>query len=296
MRAGGLQICFNQSEDVFSLPGGAGRAYGRFGFPPPPPGRPHICANFVQSLDGVVSFRDRPGQTGGEVIARSSADRWLAAMIRAHQDAILLGAGTLRAERGLDGRGFDYGALPAAWRAYRRKQGWMPLRVVVMTRSGRLDPEHRVFRAEAPPVLIATTEAGARRLRRLPGLRATILAPSRGMAMRPRALAAQLRREHGIQRLLCEAGPEVYAQWMEAGLIDEDFRTIALQVTGESPRGAPRRPTAYGGLSFLPVTAPWFQMISLHTARPSHLFLRLRRRRAPSPMRARLASAPTLAG
>lgn len=227
-------------------------------------------------MDGLVSFRDVPGQTGGEVVARSRADQWLARMIRAHQDAVLLGAATLRAEAGPDGRGFNYAALPLAWRNYRRGLSWGPLRAVVMTRSGRLDPRHRLFASGGPPPLVAVTEDGARHLRRL-GIRAEIIVPNAGDAVRPQALARLLRRDWGIERLLCEAGPDVYAQWMADHLVDEDFRTIALQVMGQAAAGAPRRPTAYGALSFLPATAPWYRMVSLHVARPSHLFLRLRR-------------------
>ncbi|MGH9534343.1 MAG: dihydrofolate reductase family protein [Terriglobales bacterium] len=277
----GIEICFNNSEDRFPLPASVRSAYGPLGFPPPPPGRPHICANFAQSLDGLVSFRDVPGQTGGDRVARSAVDQWLARMLRAHQDAILLGAGTLRAEAGPRGRGFAYAALPRRWREYRRALGWAPLRAVVLTRSGRLEPRHRLFAAAGPPPLIATTEAGARRLRRLRGLRAEILIPNPGAAVQAHALAALLRRDWGIRYLLCEAGPDVYAQWVAAQLVQEDFRTIALQVTGQAPAGAPARPTAYGTLSFLPATAPWFRLVSLHLARPSHLFLRIRRRQPP---------------
>jgi riboflavin biosynthesis pyrimidine reductase len=91
------------------------------------------------------------------------------------------------------------------------------------------------------------------------------------------ALAVQLlRHEHGIRTLLCEGGPTVYGQLLQRNLIDEDFRTIALQVLGLSTNPQIVRPTTYGNVSYTPETAPWFKLISLHYALPHHAFLRLR--------------------
>ncbi len=276
-----LQVCWNDSEDEFPLPAVARAIYGPFGFPPPPPERPYVAANFAQSLDGRVAFADLPGQAGGDRIAQSEADQWLAAMFRAHQDALLLGAATLRAEPGPDGRGYDYGQLPEPWRSYRREVLKLaPLRVIIATRTGFIPSDHRLFTSSETKVWIATTASGARRLRSGPHPEAEVFVPNSGDAVEPRALAAWAR-QLGVRRLLCEAGPELYSQLLSAGLVDEEFRTIAMQVVGQAPAGAPARPTAYGALSFRPETAPWHRIISLHAARPYHLFLRLRRSERP---------------
>jgi hypothetical protein len=63
---------------------------------------------------------------------------------------------------------------------------------------------------------------------------------------------------------------------LKNNLIDEDFRTVSLQVLGKSAKKNIERPTAYGTLSYTPDTAPWFQLVSLHYALPHHAFFRLR--------------------
>ena len=83
-------------------------------------------------------------------------------------------------------------------------------------------------------------------------------------------------RESGIRTLLCEGGARVYGELLEKKLVDEDFRTISLQVPGESTRPEIARPNAYGDSSYTPETAPWFRLISLHYALPYHIFVRLR--------------------
>jgi riboflavin biosynthesis pyrimidine reductase len=85
-----------------------------------------------------------------------------------------------------------------------------------------------------------------------------------------------LRHEHGIRTLLCEGGPTLYGEFLKNQLIDEDFRTMSLQVLGESTKPVIDRPTAYGHVSYTPETAPWFRLISLHYALPYHAFFRLR--------------------
>lgn len=275
-----LRVCFNHSENQFALPPEARRIYGPFGFPPPPENRPFISANFVQSLDGLVSFRDIPEKSGGAFISRSEEDQWLIGFLRAHHDAQLLGASTLRAERGPDGLGWDYGSLDPEWLTYRRKVlGRDKSIVIVVSRSGNLDFNDRIFHSPVTNVWIATTESGAARLKpKISASKPRIIVPNPGDSIMPLALAEYLRNECGIRTLLCEAGPNLYSQFFAASLIDEDFRTISTQVIGQQGEGPDSRPAAYEGPPFVPETAPWLRLISLHYALPYHLFLRLRYR------------------
>src|SRR5678809_1462529 len=57
--------------------------YGKLGFPSPPTDRPWVYANFVQSLDGIVSFLGE--NASGSDIAQSEEDRWLMDLLRAHE-------------------------------------------------------------------------------------------------------------------------------------------------------------------------------------------------------------------
>src|SRR5690242_17361178 len=75
--------------------------YGKLGFPAPPASRPWIYSNFVQSLDGIASFKGRHA-TGAD-ISQSLEDRWLMDLLRVHADAVLLGINTLLDETQLAG-------------------------------------------------------------------------------------------------------------------------------------------------------------------------------------------------
>src|SRR5207248_8343023 len=70
------------------------RIYGRLGF-----ADSVIYSNFVSSVDGVVSLGSKPS-AGSVISGRNPADRFLMGLLRAFADAVLLGAGTLRATPG----------------------------------------------------------------------------------------------------------------------------------------------------------------------------------------------------
>lgn len=276
-----LHLCWTSSEKGFPLPSGIERLYGPFGFPEPPGHRPYITSNFVMALDGRSSFRELRGRAGGNEVSRSKEDRWLMAFLRAHHDAHIIGAGTIRTEAEENGRGWDYGIRDSELMEYRMNKLRLGLpKVMILTASGNVDLRLKVLNSEAVEPWIITTRAGADALAAQAKAAGAATAPKiivagAGNRLDLPAVMRLLRSEYGIKRLLCEGGPELYGQFLEAGLIDEDFRTISLQVLGKSADPQVERPTAYGNVSFLPETAPWFTLISVH-ASPYHLFLRLR--------------------
>src|SRR5436309_15606050 len=69
-----FEILFDYGE-ASPMDDAAYQPYGKLGFPPAPAERPWICSNFVQSLDGMASFKGRHA-TGGD-ISQSPEDRWL---------------------------------------------------------------------------------------------------------------------------------------------------------------------------------------------------------------------------
>jgi len=278
-----LQRCYNASEDRFPVPSRIRETYGSFGFPDPrDPGRPYVSANFVMSLDGRGSFRELPGQAGGKEVSRSVEDRWLMDFLRAHHDAQLIGASTLRDEPGTDGKGWDYGIDDRELVEYRRdtlKLG--PQRIILLTASGEVDLGANVFTSGRVEAWILTGTAGEERLRAQMGSRTLprqprIVATTEGRNVDFAHALRVLKEKHGIRTLLCEGGPTVYGGLLDRQLIDEDFRTISFQVIGNSTKPGIDRPTTYGNLGFLPESAPWFRLVSLHYALPYHAFLRLR--------------------
>ena len=278
-----LQLCHNTSEDMFPLPRHIKERYGQFGFPPPADARrPYISSNFVVGLDGMASFRELAGRNDGNTVSRSRDDRWLMDFLRAHHDAQVIGASTLREEPNPEGRGWDYGIDDEELRIYR--QDTLRLgrqKVLILTGSGNIDLTLRVFSSPRVEAWIITAREGQEHLRsQLKRLdregTMKILSVGEGTRVDLVAAAQRLRQEHGIRTLLCEGGPTVYGEFLKNRLIDEDFRTLSLQVLGKSTKPGIDRPTAYGHLSFIPGTAPWFRLISLHYALPHHAFFRLR--------------------
>jgi riboflavin biosynthesis pyrimidine reductase len=278
-----LKLCYNASEDTFPLPPHLKELYGQFGFPEvTDERRPYITSNLVMGLDGRASFSELKGRAGGNEVSRSKEDRWMMDFLRAHHDGQLIGASTLREELGADGQGSDYGIDDEELRVYRQETlRFARQKIIVLTGSGDVDLSGRLFSSPRVEAWILTSAEGETNIRaRLKtaerGETVKIVSVGDGEHVDLEAAVQLLRREHGIRTLLCEGGPTIYGELLKKKLIDEDFRTISLQVLGESTDPETERPTAYGDVSYAPETAPWFSLISLHYALPYHTFFRLR--------------------
>src|SRR5256714_8861966 len=117
-----FDILFDHGEPA-PLADAAYGSYGPLGFPAAPAERPWLFTNFVQSLDGIVSFKGKDATTAD--LSQSKDDRWLMDLLRAHADAVLLGVNTLVEEAGQhpSGRGFIYRIQDEALRGLRRRLG-----------------------------------------------------------------------------------------------------------------------------------------------------------------------------
>ena len=249
---------------------------------PRPPERPYVIANFVETLDGVVSFAIPGRSGGGEISANNAADRFVMGLLRACADAVVFGSGTLHGDAGhVRTAAFIYpdgAGLYAGLRARVGARGSEPLNVLV-TGSGQVDLAEPTFHTRGLETLIATTAEGERRLRadHGEGLRVTqVRAVSDAGAVPPAAVASLLRREFGAALLLHEGGPALLGAFLGAKAVDEIFLTVAPQVAGRDRGHA--RPGFAEGAAFLPETAPWFELRSVKRAQ-DHLFLRLAARR-----------------
>jgi riboflavin biosynthesis pyrimidine reductase len=282
-----FEVLFDQSEPNPVLPAGLVGFAGRLGFPEPPPERPWVFANFVQTIDGLVSFGGtRPG---GEWIARSKHDRWMMDLLRAHADALICGSRSLILEA-------RYGTIPGGpvyrivdpelLRLREAALGRAKLRNIIVTGSGQFRPdEFRLFHSELVEAWVATTPAGRSNLGTFEKLR--ILVSGQGNQVDWRALLHLLRKEHGVRYLLCEGGPRLYGDMLRAGVIDEKFLTIAPQEIGaafpksqkleeqQANAGISARPTSLAGPGFTIETARWYHWISSRRA-GDHEFNRYR--------------------
>ena len=88
-----LEVLFESAGAGLGIPEPLARAYGG-DLSLPPEG---VLANFVESVDGVVAFPEAGQESGAIVSGGSDADHFLMGLLRACADAVLIGAGTLRA-------------------------------------------------------------------------------------------------------------------------------------------------------------------------------------------------------
>jgi riboflavin biosynthesis pyrimidine reductase len=263
-------------------------AYGELGFPKAPPDRPWIFANFVQTLDGIVSLLG--AEASGSDIAQSPEDRWLMDLLRAHADAVLIGMGTLRVETGLcrpGARGPVFRIVDPAIRALREKLQRGPERNIFLTGSGDLQLErYAAFDGkQVDPFLLVTSsvvEKLAPQLRQRPHV--GVIACGVGQYVDLEAAMGMLRRHFGIRYLLCEGGPTVYSKLLELDLIDEKFLTVSpIEVGSHMPQpegfrdSLTLRPTAFAG-GFSAAEAVYWEWLSCRKI-GDHQFHRFRRRR-----------------
>jgi riboflavin biosynthesis pyrimidine reductase len=260
--------------DDLPLPTELARLYGRLRLPRPS-SRPLVVGNFVASLDGVVSL-GIPGQAGGgEISGFNPHDRMVMGLLRAAADAVVIGAGTLRAAsvEHLWTADYIYPPLAKTYRDLRAELGKTepPLNVVV-TASGDLDLERRLFRSGEVPSLIVTTAEGARRLadRALPPT-VRVAAAAETAPLSARAVLAAVTRQRPSGLVLVEAGPQVMGLFFAERLLDELFLTIAPQVAGRD--GTLPRPGLVAGQRFAPDDPIWGNLVDLRRG-GDHLFLR----------------------
>jgi riboflavin biosynthesis pyrimidine reductase len=225
-----------------------------------------VVANFVTSIDGVVALDD----CAPSVIADGSeADRFVMALLRALSDAVVIGAGTLRAEpEHVWTPEFVFPGAADSFTTLRttRGQSVAPC-LVVLTNSGELDPSCPALVGGA---LVITTTAGARRLRRHLPETCTVVDAGPPPRVDPGRALERIRGE-GHRILLCEGGPRLLGPLVEAGLVDELFLTVSPVLAG--------RVHGDGRMGLLEGTAlpeecfHTARLVSIRTA-GSHLFLR----------------------
>ncbi len=164
--------------------------------------RPWVIAKWAMTLDGKIAAR------GGDSrwVTSDAARRWAHENLRAHADAILVGAGTVRA---------DDPALT------NRGKGRQPLRIVVCGR----EPLPRGARVLGPRTLLAVPKGF-----RAPRGTDTLVCGARGRVDVRRLLAAL--RARGIGRLLVEGGAAILGAFFDAGVVDQVAVFLGPKIVG----------------------------------------------------------------
>lgn len=230
-----------------------------------------LYANLVSSIDGIVAVENTPS-SGSLISGKSQSDRFLMGLLRALADAVLVGAGTLRATPGHYWTAQHiFPALAADFEVLRRSmhRATDP-RLVVLSASGDLPGSHPALERGA---LVLTTADGARRARRQLPSTCEVKVLSRGRQV-PVAAAVKLLRAEGYASLLSEAGGVVMGQLVRDELVDELYLTIspvlAGRVRGDGNKGMVE------GVHLLPEHLRQMRLVSARRHQ-SHLFLRYQR-------------------
>jgi riboflavin-specific deaminase-like protein len=178
--------------------------------------RPYVITNFAVTLDGRATLHGRSGAIG------SDTDTEMLVGLRTKVDAVMIGAGTLRAER--------YGrVVPDPAKRERREREGLPHDPLAVIVSGRMDIpwDASLFTDGGGRVLIFTASETEP-----PETRTPVRVVRHQDRVDLGTALSELRAERGVRSLLCEGGPRTHAQLLEAGLVDELFVTHAPKLAG----------------------------------------------------------------
>lgn len=183
--------------------------------------RPFVFVNMAATVDGKITSAAREYPRFA-----SARDRRRMDFRRAEADALLVGAGTLRADD------------PPLWlrdpeaRRHRTSLGRPPeLTRIVVTGSGDLPANSRFFDEgqAGQQLVVVPEELPESRLSSL-GAAASVWRCGRQRVDLP-ALLIRLKR-HGVERLLVEGGGNLNWQFLEQDLLDELYVTVAPALLG----------------------------------------------------------------
>ncbi len=219
--------------------------------------RPYVLLNMISSVDGRASIGGRSGALGG------AADKQLFHGLRTAVDAVMAGAGTIRAER------YRRLVRDEPGRQIRRARGLAeePLACIVSERL-HLPPEIPLLNEDGARVVVITpsTQTVSNVHTEIDYIRA-----EHDGALDLRGALAELRERLRVRTLLCEGGPHLNSRLLAAGVVDELFLSLSPMLAGEDPIGKALRIVA--GASLDPPIALELVAAFEHS---SSLFLRYR--------------------
>ena len=276
-------IDFDEEYTGPGLPQGLRDLYdGDLLFPVSSAVRPFVIANFVSTLDGVVSYEIKDHAGGATISGSDPADRFIMGLLRASADAIIVGARTVHnvAPQSLWTPEYTFPDAKHAYWEYRMKalhKREYPL-LVVVSGSGKLELDRAIFRTAAMRTVVLTTSVGRDELTRRGATNLSSVeihaVNSINGSITPAAILQLLRSNFRVQTLLHEGGPTLFGQFLASEAVDELFLTLSPQIAGRKDGAI--RPALVQGVEFIPDSAPWFQLLSVKQ-KTGHLYVRYRR-------------------
>lgn len=186
-------------------------------------GEPYVAINMVSTLDGKVSIDGKAGPIGSPV------DRRVMRNIRCAADAILVGAGSIRAEEMSLG-------VPEDLSKKRRKSGrpGQPLSVV-LAGSASL-PLHRKIFTPNPQgkdtriVVMAGDSTPKSTLEEASELGVCVISVDQPGRPSPVQVLRLLHEQHSVRSILVEGGPSVNTSFLSAGKVNDLFLTLSPKI------------------------------------------------------------------
>lgn len=176
--------------------------------------RPYVIVNMVSSVDGKTAIGGKSTRIG------SQTDRQTMRNLRSHADAVMIGAGTLRAER--------------LSLAVDESPGDPPPLAVIVSRTGDVALQNNLIVGEGQEVFVITPQDShddrlhdRARVLRVPATRSGDVALAEALKI--------LKSEHTVDVLLVEGGPSLNHSLISANLADELFLTLAPKLLGGTP-------------------------------------------------------------
>jgi 2,5-diamino-6-(ribosylamino)-4(3H)-pyrimidinone 5'-phosphate reductase len=221
--------------------------------------RPYVIINTVSSVDGRTVMEGKAAGIG------STADRRTMRTLRSKVDAVMIGAGTLRAEK------LSLGLDPT--------DGVRQPLAIIVTNTGDVPLKEQFIVEGGQEVLILLSDAAPRRVaERLRGLAPVMRASASSTgAVDLQAALRALQAEHGVESLLVEGGPGLNHALISRQLVDELFLTVAPELLGGT---AAQTLTLLRGPEIPAGDRPVLDLLSIHVAE-SELFLRYSLTRTP---------------
>lgn len=181
-----------------------------------------VRANMITSADGGATDDGKSGGMG------SPGDRALFAAMREAADVILVGAATVRVEN------YSGAQLNVAQRQIRQARGQAEVPpIAVVTRSGNLPHDLKVFtRTEVPPLILVSRDAAAETRSRLGSIAEVIDASGPQPDSVDPAVVLDILAARGLYRVLSEGGPQLLGMLIAGGLLDELCLTVAPVLVG----------------------------------------------------------------
>ena len=183
---------------------------------------PFVLVNMAMTADGKIATANRAVSSFS-----SPSDQAHLLGLRATADAVMAGARTV------DSNPVTLGPGPAKYRRLRLRRGLAEFNLrIIVSRTGSVNPQARVFKHAFSPIIILTTRrVTATRLKRLRALAAEVrICGAREISFRP--TLRWLRRRWGVRRLVCEGGGELNDALFRAGVVNELHLTLCPRVFG----------------------------------------------------------------